>query len=113
MSTTISTPSMAIGKRKRPVVSYAEDDDLGGLLGDMKGHEANGLDQSSGDESGNDDRTYSTRKVSSYPTPPQDKPSDAAKESNQEEGLAEEESEDDLRSYGTRYQAIPVHGPTA
>ena len=70
MSTTNSTPSMNVGKRKRPVVSYAEDDGLGGLLGDMDGHEANVLDQSSGDESDNDDRTYSTRKVRLYFTPP-------------------------------------------
>lgn len=63
MSANPSTPSMTIGKRKRTVVSYAEDDSYRGMLGESQDEAAPTLNQSSGNESDDNDRTWSTRKV--------------------------------------------------
>lgn len=63
MSTMSTTPATTIGKRKRTVTSYAEVDDLDGILDDTHGNAGPDLGADDGDESDNDDRTYSSRKV--------------------------------------------------
>lgn len=63
MSTTLVSPVMNTQKRKRTVVSYAQPDQLADLLSDDEDTATIPHDESSGDESGNDDRTYSRHKV--------------------------------------------------
>lgn len=50
-------------KRKRTLVSYAEVDQLADLLSEEEDDVSNQYLESSDDESDNDDRTYSRRKV--------------------------------------------------
>jgi hypothetical protein len=63
MSATSATAMMNPQKRKRTVVSYAELDQLPDLFSDNDDATINPCDESSGDESDNDDRTYSRNKV--------------------------------------------------
>jgi hypothetical protein len=68
MSTISTTPAMNTQKRKRTVVSYAELDQLPDLFSDDDDTTTVPCDESSGDESDNDDRTYSRNKVCCDPS---------------------------------------------
>lgn len=92
MSLARSTPTTALGKRKRPTVSYAEKDVLD-FLSDGEEDTTVQLDQSSDDESDKDDRTYSTRKVSLQDLVRQSIQSNTPEESTKEEELVEEEKD--------------------
>jgi hypothetical protein len=63
MSSTSATPAMNHQKRKRTVVSYAELDQLPDVFSDDDDVTTIPHDESSGNESENDDRTYSKNKV--------------------------------------------------
>jgi hypothetical protein len=68
MSTIPATPAMGLQKRKRTVVSYAELDQTPDLFSDDEDITTVPHNENSGDESDNDDRTYSKHKVDLSPS---------------------------------------------
>ena len=63
MSAVQTIATTVTGKRKRTVVSYADDRSSDAIWSDVGEDQDITSDQDSGDESDNDDRTYSSRKV--------------------------------------------------
>jgi len=98
-------------KRKRTVVSYAEVDPLAYLLSDDEDVTMVSCHESSDDESDNDDRTYSRRRVC-FAHGQKQAIVRLIKPENLQEDHEEQEGEAHPYSPATRAEAFSIHGAT-
>lgn len=99
-------------KRKRTVVSYAQLDPLADLLSDDEDVTMVSCHESSDDESENDDRTYSRRRVC-FGHGQKQATVRLIKPENPQEDHEAQEGEAHPYSPATRAEAFPIHGVTA